>query len=204
MPAGTLMWIFDYITEWLYLCKNVQFFCSHHAFSDEGVGWNNTVIPTQYPHKCGYCVGNGNQAVGSSRSGLVKPLHPWQVLWSQALSAMKAHGQRKSIWFMQQERQHFRAHCAEYSGDKERLAVCQVCVLLLLFCFFVFFYCCLGKRSNFVLGISSAVGCLRLSLSNLYLLIFPAKVLTEMSLKCIVSFPFKAKSDATNASGCEK
>lgn len=70
------------------------------------------------------------------------------------------------------------------------------------------FHRSLGTHSNFVPGISSAVGCLRLSLSNLRHVIFPAKVLTEMSLRCagLVFFfpPFKAKSDATNASGSKK
>lgn len=51
-------------------------------------------------------------------------------------------------------------------------------------CCCCFFHCSLGTRSNFVPGISSAVGCLRLSLSNLHRVIFPAKVLTEMSLRC--------------------
>lgn len=68
----------------------------------------------------------------------------------------------------------------------------------------LFFYFSLGKHSNFVLGISSAVGCLRLSLSNLLRVIFSAKVITEMSLKCNIFSPFKAKSDPTNASGSEK
>lgn len=79
-------------------------------------------------------------------------------------------------------------------------SVCCCCCFFLFFCF----YCCLGKRSNFVLGISSAVGCLRLSLSNLYRVIFLANILTEMSLKCNIFSPFKAKSDPPNASGSEK
>lgn len=57
--------------------------------------------------------------------------------------------------------------------------------------FIYFFYCCLGICSNFVPGISSAVSCLRLSLSNPYCVIFPANISREMSLKCNIFSPLR-------------